>query len=37
MLNIPFNVGANMDTVTDSTMAIAIARQGGQSVIQKHV
>ena len=35
-LHIPF-VTAAMDTVTEAPMAIAIAREGGIGVIQKHV
>ncbi len=36
MLNIPF-VTAAMDTVTESSMAIAIAREGGLGVIHKNM
>ena len=35
-LNIPL-ISASMDTVTDATMAIAIARQGGLGVIHKNM
>ena len=35
-LNIPF-VTAAMDTVTEATMAIAIAREGGIGVIHKNM
>jgi IMP dehydrogenase len=35
-LNIPI-IGAAMDTVTDATMAIAIAREGGIGVIHKNL
>ena len=35
-LNIPL-ISASMDTVTDATMAIAIARQGGLGVIHKNI
>ncbi|MEG0373952.1 MAG: IMP dehydrogenase, partial [Enterococcus sp.] len=35
-LNIPF-MSASMDTVTDSKMAIAMARQGGLGVIHKNM
>ena len=35
-LNIPF-LSAAMDTVTESEMAIALARQGGMGVIHKNL
>ena len=35
-LNIPF-ISAAMDTVTESTMAIALAREGGMGVIHKNL
>ena len=35
-LNIPL-ISASMDTVTDATMALAIARQGGRGVIHKNM
>ena len=35
-LNIPM-LSAAMDTVTDSTMAIAIAREGGLGIIHKNM
>ncbi|MEG0552691.1 MAG: IMP dehydrogenase, partial [Carnobacterium sp.] len=35
-LNVPI-MSASMDTVTDSSMAIAMARQGGLGVIHKNM
>ena len=35
-LNIPL-MSASMDTVTDSNMAIAMARQGGLGVVHKNM